>query len=526
MRDFQLPGRSPVFATNGMCAASHPLAATTAVQMLRDGGNAADAAIAAAVLLGICGPQSCGIGGDCFVLLKPAREERVVALNGSGRAPAGLRADDLRGRRLDAVPVYGTEAVTAPGAVDALCRLADDWGTLGLAACLAPAIHYAREGVPVTARAAFDWGICEKVLRGAARRFYLMGGAVPAAGDVYRHPQQAEVLEKIARQGRAGFYEGEVAADMVASLNALGGSHRLEDFGETACEYTEPISGTYRGTELIEHPPNGQGAAAILLANILSHFDIAGMDAFGAERVHVEAEATKLALEARDRFVADPDHGSRVEHLLSMATAAELAGLIDPNRVRKSAAKATKALHKDTVYLTVVDSDRMAVSLIYSIYHGFGSGLASDKFGVLFQNRGAGFCLEPGHVNEAGGGKRPLHTIIPGMLRQGDRIVMPFGVMGGAYQPTGHVRFLSNWLDFGMDPQAAIDGPRAFAFGGELRIERGYSAEVMQELRELGHNVVVPVAPIGGAQAILIDHTRGVLQGASDPRKDGVAIGY
>jgi len=526
MRDFQMPGRSPVFATNGLCATSHPLAAATAVQILQDGGNAVDAAIAAAVLLGICEPQSTGIGGDCFVLLKPAGEERIVALNGSGRAPDRLRADELRAQGHTGVPLGGPEAVTIPGAVDAFCRLSEDWGKLGLAASLAPAIHYAKAGVPVAPRTAFDWGRAQGFLSGAGREFYLANDRPLQVGDVFRHSKQAEVLARIAKNGRAGFYQGEVAEDMVASLNALGGCHTLQDFAENACTYSDAISGTYRGTELVEHPPNGQGATAILLTNILSHFELDAMDPFGALRVHIEAEATKLAYDARDRFIADSEHTSRLGHMLSTETAASLAGLIDPKLVMDDPGATSDNVHKDTVYLTVVDKDLMAVSMIYSIYKSFGSGIASSKFGILFQNRGAGFCLQPGHPNEAGGGKRPMHTIIPGMLRQGGKLVMPFGVMGGSYQSTGHARFLSNTVDFSMQPQQAIDAPRSFARHGKLRLERGYQPGVMQELQDLGHDVIVPEPPIGGAQAILIDHGRGVLQGASDPRKDGSAIGY
>jgi gamma-glutamyltranspeptidase / glutathione hydrolase len=526
MRDFQLPGRSAVFATNGMCATSHPLAAQAAISILKDGGNAVDAAIAAAVLLGICEPQSTGIGGDCFVLLKPAGEDRVVALNGSGRAPAGLSGEEMRSRGLQYVPRHGPEAVTIPGAVDAFCRLSQDWGRLGLAASLAPAIYYAKAGVPVSPRTAFDWQRAQGTLSGVARDFYLAAGRPLQVGDIYRHPMQAQVLDRIAREGRSAFYEGEVAQDMVASLNALGGCHSLQDFAETACTYGDPISGRYHGIDLVEHPPNGQGATAILLANILSHFDIAGMDALGAERVHIEAEATKLAYDARDRFVADGDHTGRLAHMLSPDTAAALAGLIRPDAVIPEPRTASAHVHKDTVYVTVVDKDLMAVSLIYSVFKSFGSGIASRKFGILFQNRGSGFCLEAGHPNEAAGGKRPMHTIIPGMLKKVGRVIMPFGVMGGAYQSTGHVRFLSNLVDFGMHPQQAIDTPRAFAKIDHLRIERGYDTRVMQTLSDLGHKVVVPPSPIGGAQAIEINYETGVLQGASDARKDGAAIGY
>lgn len=526
MRDFQLPGRSPVFASNGICATSHPLAARAAVRILEGGGNAVDAAIAAAVLLGICEPMMTGIGGDCFVLLKPSGTDKVIALNGSGRSPGKLSADATRAKHGRTIGLSSPEAVTVPGAIDAFCRLSDDWGKLGLAASLAPAIHYAKSGVPVSQRTSFDWDKFKNTPTGAGQQFYMLNGKVPKVGQVFRHPQQALVLETIAKSGRAGFYEGEVAQDMVNSLQALGGSHTLEDFANTSCTYSDPISGMYKGTELVEHPPNGQGATAILLCNILKHFDLLEMEPFGAQRAHIEAEAAKLAYDARDRFLADFDYVERLEHMLSPDTAASLAALIDPKRAMDLPAKKSANIHKETVYLTVVDKDLMAVSLIYSIYHAFGSGICSSKFGVLFQNRGAGFTLEEGHVNEIGGNKRPLHTIIPGMLKRDGKVIMPFGVMGGAYQPTGHARVFTNLIDFGMDPQAAIDAPRSFADSGALMVENGYSEDVKHDLADLGHSVETPDGPLGGAQAILIDYENGTLQGASDPRKDGAAIGY
>lgn len=526
MRDFHLPGRSPVFASNGMCATSHPLAAKIAVDTLEAGGNAVDAAIAGAVLLGICEPQMTGIGGDCFVLIKPAGDERIVALNGSGRAPAKQTGAAMRAAGHKTVPLDRPEAVTIPGAVDAFCTLSDDYGLLGLDTILAPAIHYAEFGIPVAPRVAFDWAHYVAKLQGAARDFYSLGGTAPGAGQIFRHPAQADVLRRIAAQGRAGFYEGEVAEDMVASLQAMGGVHSMQDFADTACTYGEPISGLYKGTELVEHPPNGQGATAILLNNILTHFDLPAMDPFGTQRAHIEAEATKLAYDARDRFVADIDHVARLTHMIDPQTAAGLAALIDPARAMPSPAVLTEAFHKDTIYLTVVDKDRMAVSLIYSIFKDFGSGLASNKFGVLFQNRGGGFTLQEGHPNEANPRKRPMHTIIPGMLKQDGRVVMPFGVMGGQYQSTGHARFVSNLVDYGMDPQAAIDAPRCFSEYGDMQVEKGYSDTVRQELADLGHKISIPAAGIGGAQAIRIDHDLGVLEGGSDPRKDGCALGY
>ena len=306
MRDLHLPGRSAVYARNGICATSHPIAAEVAIEVLKSGGNAADAAIAAALVLGIAEPQMTGIGGDCFVLLKPAGSEEVIALNGSGRAPRGLDAADLRARGLSAIPIQGIEAVTLPGAIDAFCRLNADYGLKSLAEVLAPAIRYAEDGIPVAPRVAFDWADDLPCLKGAARGFYSFGGKAPAVGQVFRAPGQAEVFRRIAREGRAGFYEGEVAEDMIASLQALGGTHTLEDLSATACDYTTPVSGPYQGVDLVEHPPNGQGATAILMLNILKHFDLAGMDPFGASRAHVEAEAAKLAYDARNRFIADP----------------------------------------------------------------------------------------------------------------------------------------------------------------------------------------------------------------------------
>jgi len=483
-----------------------------------------DAAIGAAVLLGICEPQMTGIGGDCFVLYSRPGSSDIHALNGSGRAAATASAADLRAQSLSAVPPQSAHAVTIPGAIDAFCHLSETEGKLGLDAVLAPAIHYAETGVPVAPRVAFDWGMDAAILNPAAQRHYLINGRIPVAGEMFAAPGQGEVLRRIAKDGSRAFYEGEIAEDMLAALQAAGGGHTPEDFAAVSCEATTPVAGAYKGADLIEHPPNGQGATAILMLNILSHFDIASMDPWGAERAHVEAEAAKLAYDARNRFLADADHMTRLDHMLAPETAQRLAALINPTKAMPAAAPLTEAVHKDTIYITVVDRDRVAVSLIYSVFHGFGSGIASEKFGILFQNRGAGFTLEEGHPNELAGGKRPMHTIIPGMIREGDALT-PFGVMGGAYQPNGHARVLSNIRDFGMDLQAAIDAPRAFSDEGVMKVERGYSDGVRQQLSDMGHKVEIPDTAIGGAQAIRI-RPDGVLEGASDPRKDGCALGY
>ncbi len=526
MRDFHFPGRSAVYSENGLCATSHPLAAKTAIDMLQSGGNAMDAAIAAAVLLGICEPQMTGIGGDCFVLIKPAGSEDVQAINGSGRAPIGMDAADLRAKGQTTIGTESVESITLPGAMDAFCTLSERFGRKGIDACLTPAIHYAEAGVPVAPRTAFDWAEAVNRLSGSARQSFLFDGKAPKIGQVFRAPGQAEALKRVAKQGREGFYTGEVADDMLATLQALGGTHTQSDFDATRATDTTPISDSYKEVELVEHPPNGQGAVALLINNILANFDIASFDPLGATRAHIEAEAAKLAYDTRNRMLADADYMRGLDHMLSKQTAASLAALIDPNRATIVPNPLVEAVHKDTVYLTVVDKDRMAVSLIYSIFHSFGSGIASDKFGILFQNRGAGFTLQEGHPNEAKGGKRPMHTIIPAMLRQNGKVVMPFGVMGGQYQPNGHARVVTNLVDFGMDLQTALDAPRSFAEGDVLRLERGYSDQTRAKLSEMGHKVETPSAPIGGAQAIWIDPDSGLLIGASDPRKDGCALGY
>ena len=527
MRDFHMPGRSAVLAANAMVATSHPLAAQVALDTLKRGGNAVDGAIAGAILLGVCEPHMAGLGGDCFALIKPAGTNQVLGLNGSGRAPAGVCAQSLRERGLDAVPVDGVEAITLPGAVDAFCTLSAAHGRLELPDILNTVIPYFEAGVPVAARVAFDWPVAAPRLHGRARAIYLPGGAPARVGTRFALPGQAEVLRAIARKGRAGFYHGPVARDVVQSLAALGGCHTGADMAAAHSTWTTPIRGAAGGgTELIEHPPNGQGATAILLGKILGHFDIAALDPFGARRAHIEAEATKLAHGACDRAIAEPAQSCGLEETLSDATALKLAGRINPDRatVPTPHAVGTQA-HRDTVYITVADRDTMMVSLIYSIFHAFGSGHASDRFGILFHNRGAGFTLRPDHPNELGPGKRPFHTIIPGMLARDGQVNMSFGVMGGAYQPTGHARLVSNLIDFGLDLQSAIDAPRSFAEEGTLKVERGYPASVRRILADMGHDVVVPDGPLGGAQAIGVN-PGGYFEGASDPRKDGCALGY
>ncbi|GMG84772.1 gamma-glutamyltransferase family protein [Paralimibaculum aggregatum] len=525
MSQFQSPGRSAVYAQNGMAATSHPLGARVAVEMLEAGGNAVDAALAGAVLLGICEPQMTGLGGDLFAIVKPAGSEDLVGLNASGRAPAGLDAAALRARGLSAMPDATGDSVVVPGAVAGIAHLAERHGRKGLDAVLAPAIRYAEQGVPVAPRVALDWAEAAERLQGAGRRHFLAGERALPVGAVFRAPGQAEVLRRIAAEGPRGFYEGEVAEDMIAALRAAGGSHTAADFAACRADEVTPVSAPYRGAEVVELPPNSHGATALLMLRMLERFGVE-THPFGAERAHLEMEIAKLGYAARNQMISDPATMTMsVEEFIAEATAADLAGRISRERAGPMPVDPLGSPHRDTIYITVVDRDGMAVSLIYSIFANFGSGIASERFGILFNNRAAGFALAEGHPNEAGGGKRPLHTIIPGMIREGGRVTVPFGVMGGPYQAAGHVRFVSNLVDYGMDLQAAIDAPRVFFEGDALKLEAGYGADVAAALEAKGHGIIRPQAGIGGAQAIRIDHARGVLIGASDPRKDGIALG-
>jgi gamma-glutamyltranspeptidase/glutathione hydrolase len=525
MRNFEAPGRSPVLSTEGMVATSHPLAALAGLDMLKQGGTAMDAALTSATLLGLCEPPMTGLCGDLFALVQRGPDAPVEAYNGSGRAPAGADAAALRAAGHATIPLDSPDAVTLPGAVAAICDLSDSHGTLGLDTILQPAIAYSEAGIPVAPRVAFDWASAAGRLQGSARQHYLKDGAPYAAGDRFALPGQAAALREIASKGAAGFYEGPVAEDIIGTLQAMGGRHSLEEFAQVYGEVTTPIEGAVLGRRLFEHPPNGQGAAAILLLNILAEFDLASMDPHSVERLHLEAEASKLAYDARNRYIGEPATADATARMLDPALARALAAQIDPDRALPASGPLAEAVHKDTVYVTAVDRDGMAVSLIYSIFHSFGSGYATNTYGLLLHNRGAGFTLEEGHPNMLAPGKRPMHTIIPGLLTDPDGTRMPFGVMGGQYQACGHARFLTNMHVYGMDPQSAIDAPRSFVENGELRLESRYGADIAAALAEKGHHVVRPDTPIGGAQAIRI-HPSGVLEGASDPRKDGCAIGY
>ncbi len=526
-RDFHRPGRSTVYAVNGMAATSQPLATLAAVDALRAGGNAVDGAIAASAVLCVTEPGSTGIGGDCFMLYAPAGGPDVIALNGSGRAPGELSSEWLRGQGHTVMPRLGVHTVTVPGAVDAWARMSADHGVLGLDQLLQPAIKLARDGYAVTPRIAYDQQrFADVLVDEVARQTFSPGGRLVRTGDIHHQPLLADTLQAIAEGGRDGFYRGPIAAAMVEHLRSHDGHHTEEDFAAHSSEYVVPISTTYHGRQAFQVPPNGQGITALIILNILSGYDLSDFPPGSAAAFHLHAEATREAYAARNDFVSDMAVSEvPIEHLLSPEFAAAARQRIDLTRTRGTAHTFGNP-HRDTVYLSVVDRDGNACSHINSIFDTYGSGIMCPRTGVLFQNRGGCFQLAAGHPNELAPNKRPLHTIIPGMLMRDGKVELSYGVMGGHFQSTGHAHVITNILDHGMDVQAALDAPRAFAFDGDLQIENTVPQNVLDALAAKGHRVKVMDTALGGGQAILVDWQRGVLAGGSDPRKDGCALGY
>lgn len=511
-----------------MVATSQPASTLAGVEILRRGGNAVDAAIAASAVQAVVEPHSTGIGGDCFALLAMGGSDEVVALNGSGHSPAAAHLDFFQNAGIDRIDLTGPHAVTVPGAVDAWARLLDDHGTMTLSDVLEQAIICAEEGYVVHPRSAHSWPSNIGKLRNdrSAARIFLPDGRPPVAGQILRQPELAATLQRIAREGRDGFYRGPVASDLVDRLRSLGGLHTLEDFESQSCEYVDPIRSTYRGFDVHQCPPNGQGIAVLLMLGILEKFDLSEFSSHSVERMHLECEATRLAFHISEQTVSDPRHVDvPVDYLLSTA---HIGGLRDRIRMdaRLTDVPDTAPMHPETIYLSVVDRDRNAVSFINSICFNFGSGIMGPKSGVLLQNRGGAFSLEPGHPNVIAPRKRPRHTIIPGMVTRAGRALMPFGVMGGQFQPVGQVHVLTNVVDYGMDIQEALDSGRGFHFAGTLELERTIPEITAEGLAALGHKVRRADEPLGSGQAVWIDWDRGTLIGGSDPRKDGQALGF
>ena len=529
MRDLHLPGRSQAYASHAMAATSMPAATLAALDMMRAGGNAVDAAVAASAVLAVIEPQSTGIGGDCFCLYTPANTGQVIALNGSGRAPAAATIDWYEAHGIAAIDPLSPHAVTIPGAIAAWQTLLAAHGTRGLDEVLHPAIALAEDGFAVHDVVAWVWAReTEKLRRGGAEAF-LPGGAAPRAGDRFAHPALAATLRAIARDGARAFYEGPVAADMTATLRARGGLHTEADFAAAlhGSDFVDPIHTGFDGDAVYQCPPNGSGLMVLMLLGILERLGPAPDGPLGVIRAHRQIEAARLVMRDRDAFLADPAQADIPRRLTSAAYLDGLAALIDDRRAMAELPDmGDLPRHRDTIYLCVVDAQGNACSFINSLFMSFGTGIYAAKSGVFLQNRGAGLRVQRGHPNCIAPGKRPLHTIIPGMVMRDGHALMPYGVMGGHYQPMGQTWFLTNMRHYGLDVQEALDLPRVFPTGGRVQAERGVPVATLAGLAALGHAIETLERPLGGGQAILIDRARGCLIGGSDPRKDGLALGY
>jgi gamma-glutamyltranspeptidase/glutathione hydrolase len=547
--------RSEVYAPHVMAATSQPLATQAALDILRAGGSAVDAAIAANACLGLMEPTGSGVGGDLFAIVWDPRTSKLHGYNGSGRAPAGLTIEFVKSQGLDAIPSYGPLPCTVPGAVDGWCALHERFGRLPLKDALAPAIRYAEDGFPLSPIIAEAWAISAKRFGTADYPGFVEqftdAGRPPRAGELWRNPTLARTYRRIADHGRDGFYRGEVPRIVEAFMKARGGVLAAADFEAHTGEWVEPVSANYRGYDVWELPPNGQGIAALQILEILEGFDLKSMGFGSADHVHAFVEAKKLAFEDRARAYADPKFfQSPVKTLISPEYAAQRRALIDMTRAAKAVEPGVIPTGADTVYLTVADADGMMVSLIQSNYRGMGSGMtpfdpaASPKdtgLGFMLQDRGEQFALVESHPNALAPGKRPFHTIIPAFITKDGRPWISFGVMGGAMQPQGHAQIVVNLIDFGMTLQQAGDAPRIhhdgstepagmvkpMADGGTLNLEPGFPAATIDELTRRGHTIK-PAHPwtFGGYQAIWRDPATGVYCGASESRKDGHAAGY
>ncbi len=534
--------RSEVIAKNGMAATSHPLTTQIALDVLKAGGNAIDAAIAANAALGLMEPTGNGIGGDLFAIVWDADNKELVGLNASGRAPALMTQEYFRKHGLRDIPKFGPLPVSVPGAVDGWFELHGRFGTVPMDELLAPAVRYAREGFPVTEEIARLFVINQNRIghyAGFAETF-MPRGRVPKKGEVFTNPRLADTLEAIAAGGRDAFYKGDIARRIDAYMTEQGGLLRYDDLAAHTSEWVTPVSASYRGWDVYELPPSGQGIAALQILNILEGFDIAGMGFGSAEYVHTLVEAKKLAFEDRARYYADMDFADvPVETLISKEYAAERRKLMSPDRaLRRVPAGDIELEDGDTIYLTVADSDGNMVSLIQSNYNGMGSGMTPDDLGFVLQNRADQFALDPHHANALEPGKRPFHTIIPAFVMKDGKPLMSFGLMGGAMQPQGHVQIIVNMVDFGMNLQEAGDAGRVrhkgsseptgtrMTDGGVVHLEKGFSTETRRKLEALGHRLGPSDSDFGGYQAIMWDEAEGVYYGASEVRKDGHAAGY
>ena len=532
--------RSEVIAKNGMACTSQPLATQVALDILKAGGNAIDAAIAANAVLGLVEPTGNGIGGDLFAIVWDAGTEKLHGLNASGRSPRSLTLDYFRENGFEKIPAYGPLSVSVPGCVDGWFELHEKFGSMEMEQILGPAIRYAREGFPVTELIAYYWA---GNARGLSRfpnvaDVYMPDGKPPAKGEIFSNPSLANTLDQIAREGRDVFYKGEIARTIARFMEEQGGFLSYEDLAHHTSEWVDPVSSSYRGYDVWELPPNGQGIAALQILNVLEGYDLAAMGFGSAEYIHHFVEAKKLAFEDRAKYYSDPAFNELpVEQLISKEYAANRRSLINPIRASRNL-DAGEMEHGNTIYMTVADSQGNMISLIQSNFRGMGSGMCPPGLGFILQDRGELFTLEDGHFNVYEPAKRPFHTIIPAFVTRDGKPWMSFGVMGGSMQPQGHAQIVINMIDFGMNLQEAGDAPRIrhggssqptgsqMTDGGTVYLESGIDPEELRELVRRGHRVQHTVGGYGGYQAILWDEKNGVYYGASESRKDGQAAGY
>jgi gamma-glutamyltranspeptidase/glutathione hydrolase len=529
-------GRSVVRASQGMVATSQPLASQAGLDVLKRGGNAVDASIAMAAVLNVTEPNMTGVGGDAFMMIYSSRTKKLEGLNASGRAPRALNLQYFASRSITQMPTGGMEAVTVPGAFDGWVALLDKHGTMKLADLLAPAIGYAENGFPVMEKTSADWEpeVPRLALTAAAASTYVVNGGAPKPGAMFVQKNLGRTFRALARGGRDAFYRGEIARTIVDYCQKNGGFLSMEDLASQKSEWVEPIATTFRGHTLYELPPNGQGLTALLLLNILDGMDLRSLRTQPGLYYHTVIEATKIAFADRNRYIADPAFAKvPVKELLSKDYAARRRALIDPRKAIDPPAYGDLRVGQDTTYFTVVDKDRNAVSFINSIFSAFGSAMVAGETGIVLQNRGAGFSLEPNHPNRIEPGKRPFHTLIPAMVFKDGQLLMSYGVMGGDVQAQGHVQVLLNLFDRGLNLQQAIDAPRVrYISGRGVMMDEELTAPVIDDLVRRGHERVLPGpglthrALMGGGQAIMIDPATGSLLGASDSRKDGLALGY
>ena len=533
--------RSEVIAQHGMAATSHPLATQAALDILKQGGNAVDAAIAANSMLALMEPTGCGLGGDLFAIVWDARTEKLHGLNSSGRSPYSLTLEDFKKLGLKKIPDRGPLSVSVPGAVAGWFALHEKFGKLPMRTILAPATRYAREGFPVSEVIAAAWqGSLHLQEWPGFKETFLPGGRAPKKGEIFRNPLLANTLRKIAEGGRDAFYEGDIARTIDAYMRRNGGFLSYRDMAEHTSTWVEPVSTNYRGYDVWELPPNGQGIAALQILNILEGFDIKGMGFGSKEYIHHFLEAKKLAFEDRAKFYADPEFNKiPVKELISKEYAAQRRSLINSRRAARSYEAGNPVLEGgDTIYLTTADEAGNMVSLIQSNFSGMGSGMTPDGLGFVLQTRGELFNLEEGHFNSYAPHKRPFHTIIPAFITRDGKPFISFGVMGGALQPQMHAQIVMNIIDFGMNLQEAGDAPRishggssqptgeTMSDGGTVVLESGFSREVIRDLVRMGHRIRVGANGLGGYQAIKYDAVNKTFYGASESRKDGHAAGY